>query len=238
MEEIQVFDWKRIFLGDYPIAFLLEIVFRTVIMYLYTIFLLRFLGKRGMSQLSNLEVAIIISFGSAVGDPMIGANIPIIYGITAITTVALIQKGMEKFINKNPTAEKVMEGVPDCLVDNGIVMLHKLSAEGLSREDLFRSLRIKNVFQLGEVNKAYFETSGDMTVLVHEPRNVKPGLCILPDDEHSPSKLIIKKNEVANANHAYCCTACGFSKDMKIGAIFPECPHCGNEEWTKASFKQ
>jgi uncharacterized membrane protein YcaP (DUF421 family) len=59
------FDFHRIFLGDAPLLFLLEIVFRTLIMYSYTVLLLRFLDKRGMGQLSMLELAIIISFGSA-----------------------------------------------------------------------------------------------------------------------------------------------------------------------------
>ncbi len=106
MEDIRVFDFHRIFFGNYPLTFLLEIIFHTCIMYAYTIALLRFLGKRGMGQLSNLELAIIISFGSAIGDPMIGAEIPIFYGITAVTTVALIQVGMEKFINKSVKAER------------------------------------------------------------------------------------------------------------------------------------
>jgi len=67
----KVFDFHRIFVGDTPPLFLLEIVFRTLIMYAYTVALLRVLGKRGMGQLSMLELAIIIAFGSAVGDPMV-----------------------------------------------------------------------------------------------------------------------------------------------------------------------
>ena len=55
-------------------------------MYAYTIFLLRVLGKRGMGQLSTLELAIIISIGSAVGDPMIGVDIPIVHGLLVVTT--------------------------------------------------------------------------------------------------------------------------------------------------------
>ena len=85
------FDFHRIFLGDAPTLFLLEIVFRTFIMYCYTVLLLRILGKRGMGQLSMLELAIIISFGSAVGDPMVGAEVPIVYGVVAITFVTIFQ---------------------------------------------------------------------------------------------------------------------------------------------------
>ncbi|HEY1008464.1 MAG TPA: YetF domain-containing protein, partial [Daejeonella sp.] len=183
MQDIDVFDFHRMFLGDYPLTFLLEIIFRTIVMYAYTIVLLRFLGKRGMGQLSNLELAIIICFGSAVGDPMIGADIPIIHGFTAITTVALVQVGMEKFINKNKRIEQIMEGLPECLVDDGKILLDKLKTENLSNADLFRALRNKEVVHLGEIDKAYFETSGDITVFFHNKRKIKPGLSIKPIED-------------------------------------------------------
>src|SRR3954470_23634218 len=104
-KNFHVFDFHRIFLGDLPIYFLLEIVFRTLIMYSYTIILLRILGKRGMGQLSTLEVAIIICFGSAVGDPMLGAEVPILHGMVAITVVAFFQIYVERLINKNRKVE-------------------------------------------------------------------------------------------------------------------------------------
>ncbi len=57
------FDLYRIFLGDQPPGFFLEIMFRTVVMYLYVLLLLRLLGKRGMGQLSPFEFTIIIALG-------------------------------------------------------------------------------------------------------------------------------------------------------------------------------
>src|SRR5687768_736421 len=103
--DFKPFDFPRIFFGDAPTLFLLEIVFRTLIMYSYTVFLLRLLGKRGMGQLSMLELAIIISFGSAVGDPMVGYDIPIVHGMLAITVVAIFQILLERFININRKVE-------------------------------------------------------------------------------------------------------------------------------------
>jgi hypothetical protein len=70
MDAFKTFDFHRIFFGDLPYGFLLEIVFPTAVMYGYTIILLRLLGNRSMGQLSNLKLAIIICFRSAVGDPM------------------------------------------------------------------------------------------------------------------------------------------------------------------------
>lgn len=41
----KVFDFHRIFVGEAPPIFLLEIVFRTLIMYAYTYFFYAFLAK-------------------------------------------------------------------------------------------------------------------------------------------------------------------------------------------------
>ncbi|WP_421940553.1 DUF421 domain-containing protein [Pedobacter sp.] len=101
MHKFETFDFQRIFFGELPYGFLLEILFRTAIMYIYTILLLRFLGKRSMGQLSTLELAIIICFGSAVGDPMMGKDVPVIHGMVVITTVALLQTAAEWIINRD-----------------------------------------------------------------------------------------------------------------------------------------
>ncbi len=50
----------RIFLGDNSPWFLVEVAFRTTIIFTYTLLLLRFMGKRGMGQLTPFEFAIIV----------------------------------------------------------------------------------------------------------------------------------------------------------------------------------
>ncbi|ARS40328.1 hypothetical protein CA265_11945 [Sphingobacteriaceae bacterium GW460-11-11-14-LB5] len=55
MQDFKTFDFHRIFFGDLPYGFLLEIIFRTAVMYAYTILLLRFLGKRSMGSYQPLS---------------------------------------------------------------------------------------------------------------------------------------------------------------------------------------
>lgn len=229
-----VFDLKRIFIGDGPHLFLLEIVFRTIIMYAYTIFLLRVLGKRGMGQLSTLELAIIICFGSAVGDPMIGSEMPIVYGAVAITTVALLQISLERVINRHKPLEKIMEGEPNLIVDNGIVIMDALKKENLSHEDLFRVLRGKDVQQLGEINKAFFETSGQITVWFHSPKKVRKGLSIMPENE-IPRSAIYTAGQVAETACDYSCMYCGHTVQLTTGMNVENCPNCCNDKWLQNS---
>jgi uncharacterized membrane protein YcaP (DUF421 family) len=225
-----VFDFKRIFIGDGPHLFLLEILFRTVIMYAYTIFLLRVLGKRGMGQLSTLELAIIICFGSAVGDPMIGQEMPIAYGAVAITTVAMLQIGLERIINRHKPLEKILEGEPNLVVDNGIIVRDALKKENLSQEDLFRVLRGKDVQQQGEIHKAFFETSGQITVWFHSPKKVRKGLTILPENE-IPKSAILTSGQVAELACDYSCMRCGYTTQFAKDTPIEHCPNCQCDRW-------
>lgn len=56
MNDFKVFDFHRMFLGDLPLAFLFEIIFRTMIMCVYSITLLRILGKREWGSYRRLNL--------------------------------------------------------------------------------------------------------------------------------------------------------------------------------------
>jgi uncharacterized membrane protein YcaP (DUF421 family) len=233
MDDFQVFDFHRIFLGETPASFLIEIVFRTVVMYSYTILLLRLLGKRGMGQLSTLELAIIISFGSAIGDPMMGVDIPIFHGMVVVTTVAILQVGMERVINRHKKVELVMEGRASCLVDNGLIQLACLKENNMSHEDLMRSLRSSQVEQLGLINKAFFETSGNISVIFLPKSKFKPGLTTLPVEFIAEEDIIDAKSKLRKEGY-YSCLRCAYTDLFKQGMKIGICPRCHHDKWVGA----
>ena len=59
MESIVPFDLARMFIGEHPPLFLLEVAFRTLIMYVYTLLAVRFLGKRGTGQLTAFDFIVV-----------------------------------------------------------------------------------------------------------------------------------------------------------------------------------
>jgi uncharacterized membrane protein YcaP (DUF421 family) len=232
-DTFKVFDFHRIFLGDSPPLFLLEIVFRTLIMYTYTVLLLRILGKRGMGQLSMLELAIIISFGSAVGDPMVGADIPIFHGMVAVTAVTIFQISLERLINKNRKVEAVLEGAPDLVVENGVINWLNMKKANISKEDLFRALRGKEVHHLGQIDKAFFETSGAISVFFKPPHKVRPGLSVVPEESIVESTIMVPPSPIEQQGD-YSCLNCGYSKKLNQGESIPCCDNCSEERWIRA----
>ncbi len=172
----------RIFVGEQPPLFLLEVVFRTVIMYGYMLFAARFLGKRGTGQLTVFDFIVVILLGSAVGDPMFYDDVPILHGIIVITIVVLIERVMNYFMNRHPKFEEYIESTPTRLVKDGVILDEKLESEEISRAELLMELREKGIKNVGEVECAFIEPSGRMSVFRVEEGKEKNGESTLPEN--------------------------------------------------------
>ena len=65
-EPVVALDLQRMLIGEGPPLFYIEIVVRTVIIYVYTLILLRWLGSRTVGQLSTIEFLLVIALAVAV----------------------------------------------------------------------------------------------------------------------------------------------------------------------------
>lgn len=186
-QSIQPFDWHRILLGDQlGFLFLLEIVFRTAVMYGYALVFARAIGKRGVGQVSPFEFIMIIIISSAAGDPMFNGNVPLLHGILVLTVVMLLHWVVSILTDRSERAEDVVEGNPILVVEDGRIKEQALGAGTLSRRELLMQLRQEGVRDVGEVELAFFEPSGKISVLqaaqgkqrkVESTLPKKPGLC-------------------------------------------------------------
>ncbi len=158
------FDLYRIFFGIGPHWYLLEVLFRTVFMFLYTLANVRLTGKRSIGQLSSFEFIIVIALGSAVGDPMF-LQVPLIHAMLVITTVVGLEKIIAKWCDKNQKFENLISGLPALLIKDGNILKDTLKREGITIEDLLHMLRSKGIKDVGEVEYAFLERSGQLSVL-------------------------------------------------------------------------
>ncbi|WP_245588634.1 YetF domain-containing protein [Deinococcus pimensis] len=231
-QDVVPFDLHRMFLGDFPPLFLLEIVFRTVFLYVWLLLLLRVVGRRGLAQLSIVEFGIVIALGSAAGDGLFYPEVPLVHAMLVILLVILMQKGLTVLINRSETVETFVEGRPVCVVEDGRVRLEGLPSIGLSTEELFERLRERDVAQLGQVRYAFQEQSGNLSVFLFPDADVRPGLPLVPpDDLRTPTKVPFSADPTA----MIACTNCG-NVVPQGDRPFP-CPRCGRVRWVRATLQ-
>jgi uncharacterized membrane protein YcaP (DUF421 family) len=180
--DFQPFDLSRMFLGDnMSLLLLLEIAFRTAFMYVAALLLVRFIGKRGLGQLSPFEFLVVIAMGSAAGDPMFYPDVPLVHGVVVLAAIVALQKALIDVVARNDKLEHFIESVPALLIRDGAILEDILQREGLAREELMMKLREQGIANVAEVHLAYLEPSGRLSVFLQDatPRT-KAGESTLP----------------------------------------------------------
>ncbi len=223
-EEIHINDVHRILFGDSPPEILLEVMMRSIILYLALVIVVRLLGKRTNSILTITERAVFITLGAIVAMPMHGPKHGIIIGVVVLLTVLILQRGFTRSFFISRRWEEKLQGTVTILVKDAVIEVEKLKQHSLSRQQLFQLLREKDIRHLGQVKRAYIEASGTMSVYKFD--KIKPGLSILPVADIDD--IIIKDR------HYLACTSCGnMIKNRSLSA----CPNCGHDHWVRPSIE-
>lgn len=221
----KLFDWNRILINDQPALFLVEVVFRTAVMFLFLLAALRFTGKRGVKQLSIFEIVIIIALGSAAGDPMFYEDVGILPAACVFIVVISFYRLVTWLTGKFMWAERMLEGTTELLIEHGVFSMLKFKKEDIAQDEFFSELRLQSVEHLGQIKYAFLEPSGNISVFFFPDEEVRPGLPLNPLLYQKKSKLVIKDG-------LYACAKCGFIQTLSVGQA--TCPVCGKEEWVEA----
>ncbi|MEJ7587009.1 MAG: YetF domain-containing protein [Ferruginibacter sp.] len=230
LQTILKIDWKTIMLGGEEWSFLIETSLRTLIMFILIVIGLRLLGKRGIKQLSVFELVVIIGLGSAAGDPMFYQDVGILPAIIVFTLVIGLYKIITYVIGRNKKFELLIEGKPTCLIKDGLFSIENFKKEDLGEDEFFAELRMQSVSQLGQIQEAIVESSGNMSIFYYPDEEVKYGLPIMPG-ALEPSFTIIP------AHDHYSCAFCGYTEKLMPSAKII-CPGCKKYKWVKASNKK
>ena len=221
----QLFDWKRIVFGDAPPQFLVEVFFRTILMYVVLLLTLRLLGKRMNAQLSIMEFAVMISLGAIVSLPMQSPERGVLDGAVLLLLILVFQRCLGLLSFKSSKIGDLVNGHMSTLVKDGILQTDIMKQEGITKDQLFAQLRHKQVNQLGELDRVYLEAHGVFSIFTS--RSPQPGLSTLP--EKDDAYLGVQQRESGKRVCAYCGTV---ATESSLNSH--ECPNCKHRQWTHA----
>ena len=151
--------------------------FRSVILYIIVLIVMRVMGKREIGQLQPFELAISIMIADLASIPMTEVGVPITSGIIPIVGLLVMHLIISIINLKSTKAREIMCGKPRILIDKGKIDEKALRKERFTINELEERLRSKDVYALGDVEYAILETSGEVTVIQ------KPGKkTVTPED--------------------------------------------------------
>ncbi|HBN94889.1 MAG TPA: hypothetical protein DDZ66_01195 [Firmicutes bacterium] len=166
---------------------------RTVLLYILVVVTMRLMGKRQIAQLEPFELVIAIMIAELGVIPMQDRNIPLINGIIAITTLLFIQVTFSVASLRFFGFRSFLDGRYSIIIANGVIQEREMRKARYNLDELFEQLRLKSIFNLGDVEFAILETSGELSVLLKsQKRTVTPkDLRIETNYEGLPLVLIV-----------------------------------------------
>ena len=167
--------------------------FRSILIYIFVLVVMRLMGKREIGQLQPFELAIAIMIADLASIPMTDPGIPISNGIISILGLLVMHLIISIINMKSMKAREIICGRPTILIYRGKIDEKALKKERFTINELEERLRGNNVTSLGDVEYAILETSGQVTVIQKpEKRNTIPeDFNIVPEYEGIPYDLVI-----------------------------------------------
>ena len=166
---------------------------RSIILYIIVLIVMRLMGKREIGQLQPFELAISIMIADLATIPMTEIGIPIFNGIIPILGLLFMHLIISMSNLKSSKIREIICGKPRILIYRGKIDEKALKKERFTINELQEKLRGNGVVNLGDVEYAILETSGDVTVIQKPDKRttIPADFNIMPEYEGIPYDLII-----------------------------------------------
>lgn len=166
---------------------------RAIILYTVVLVVMRIMGKREIGQLQPFELAIAIMIADLASIPMTETGIPITRGIIPILGLLVMHLLISLINLKSIKAREIICGKPRILIYRGKIDEKALIKERFTINELEERLRGNNVVNIGDVEYAILETSGQITVIQkpNKRTSIPEDFNIMPDYEGIPYDLVI-----------------------------------------------
>jgi len=143
----------------------LSIALHTLAIYAFLILGLRFIAHRQLTQLTVVDIVIILVLGSAVETSMIAGDTALSAGLVSASTLIAADCVITRAILHNRRLRKLLVGGPLLLVHNGQVLEYNLRRAGIALDELMEALREREMASPEEVRFAVLELDGSITAV-------------------------------------------------------------------------
>lgn len=166
---------------------------RAIIIYVIVLIVMRLMGKREIGQLQPFELVISIMIADLASIPMADIGVPIFNGIVPILGLLCMHLVITVLNIKSVNIRKITCGKPTILMYRGKIDEEALKRERFTVSELQERLRVKDVFNLGDVEYAILETNGEISIILKpNKRTTTPeDFNIEPEYEGIPYDLVV-----------------------------------------------
>lgn len=167
---------------------MVNMLIRGIIVYVTVIFAVRLMGKRQIGELQPAELVVTILLSQVASMPFESLEIPLLSILSIIFLLIALEIICSVIGMKIKGFRNLIQGNPILIIKEGKLVQKELKNVRYSVEDLLEALRLKDIFDISQVQFAYIETNGSISVLLKnrfrpvtiDDTEIKTAPCELP----------------------------------------------------------
>ena len=141
--------------------------FRTAVLYILLIAVIRLMGKRQIGQMEPSEFVVTMLTANLAAIPMEDSGIPLYSGVVPILTVLGVELVLSGISMGSVRFRRILCGKPVIPIENGRILRENLLKTRVTLDELTGHLREKEVMDLTTVQYAILETNGNLSVFLY-----------------------------------------------------------------------
>ena len=139
-------------------------IFRTLFFYFFVTLIYRIMGKREVGQLGIIDLIVSILIAELVAISIENINESILLTIIPISLLVLIEVLFAYISMKNRAFRNFFSGKPSIIINKGVLNYKEMVKQRYSLDDLLLSLRTNGIKSIDEVEYAFLENNGKLSI--------------------------------------------------------------------------
>ena len=144
---------------------LLDVVLRSVAVYIFIVLAIRIFGKKELAQLSVIDLVFILLISNAVQNAMVGSDTSLLGGITAALALFLTNYIFKKLLYRSNKISELIQGKAIMLVYEGKLLPENLRLAEITEVEIQAAAREHGVESIQEVKLAILEVDGNISIV-------------------------------------------------------------------------
>jgi uncharacterized membrane protein YcaP (DUF421 family) len=143
---------------------LFNVLFRTLFFYFFITLAYRIMGKREIGQLGIIDLIVSILIAELVAISIENSKDSIFLTILPISVLVVLELLLAFISVKSRTFRTFFGGKPSLIIVHGKINYHEMVKQRYSLDDLLLSLRQKEIRNIEEVEYAFLEPNGKLSI--------------------------------------------------------------------------
>ena len=144
---------------------ILDVVVRSLCVYLFMVIAIRLFGKNQLSQLNAGDVVLLLLISNAVQNAMVGPDTSLQGGLIAALVLFAANFILKRLMFSNHSFETFMEEDPVILIRDGKVDQKALNKVKITQDELEEAIREHGVEKIENVKLSVLEVDGNISVV-------------------------------------------------------------------------